>query len=262
MKRKIAFFLPLIFIILSCQNDLYDFLSRTSVDPDVSDPPSVVSYAEKDTIFLKWNEDVACDSYVLLKAKDSINLDFFEIYRGKQLSYTDKELVSGERYLYRLDKIRGKKYFTSPVYEYGICSEITAEQTDDNNSKDKAVLLENEYQANLYFVRFYDGKELCDYDWYKVSVPAKHTVHITVTESNLADTETNTHFMYIEPLYESVVVPQSKSIPLKNTSYETKIMQFAIYPNTTSFENLFIDSETTGAVCRSYTVKLAQIVND
>ncbi len=262
MIRKILFLIPLILITLSCDNDLYDSISRTSDDPNVSMPPAVVSYMEKDTIFISWPYDEACDTFVLLRANDSPHPNFSEIYRGKLLSYKDKELVSGERYLYRLDKIRGKKYFVSSRYSYGVCSEITAERTDDNNSKEKAVLLENEYSANLHFVRFYDGKELCDYDWYKVSVPPKHTVHITVTESNLAMAEVNTHFMYIIPLYESMVVPQAKSFSLKNTSYQTKIMYFALYPNTTSYETLFIDSEATGAVCRSYSVKLAEIIND
>lgn len=262
MIRKILYLIPLVFIAVSCDNDLYDYISRSSDDPNVSLPPSVISYAEKDTVSVSWSEDESCDAFILLRAKDSPNPMFSEIYRGKQLSYKDMELVSGERYLYRLDKIRGKKYFASSCYSYGICSEITAERTDDNNSEEKAVLLENEYSANLYFVRFYDGKEICDYDWYKVSVPPKHTVHITVTESNLAMTEVNTHFMYIIPLYESMIVPQSKSFSLKNSSYETKIMCFALYPNTTSYETLFIDSETTGAVCRSYSVKLAEIIND
>lgn len=262
MIRKLASLIFTFFLFASCENDLYDYITRTSEDPDVSNPPTVVSYAEKDTIFISWKEDAACDAYVLLRAKDSPNLRFSEIYRGTDITYTDKKLVSGERYLYKLDKIRGKKYFNSDGVSYGICSEITAEPTDDNNTKEKAALLENEYSANLYYVRFYDGTEFCDYDWYKVAVPAKHTVYITVTESNLAETETNTHFMYIEPLYESVVVPQSKSFALKNTSYETKYMSFSIFPNVTSYENLFIDSETTGFVCRSYCVRLAQIVND
>ena len=252
----------LLLLLASCKNDLYEYISRTSDDPDISRAPLVVSYAVKDTVFVSWGVDDACDTYVLLRAKDSTPLRFSEIYRGTALAYTDTELISGERYLYRLDKIRGGKYFTSPALGYGVCSEMTAETINDNDAKEKAVLLENEYSANLYFVRFYDGTEICDYDWYKVVIPPKHTVYITVTESNLADTETNTHFMYIVPLYESAVVPQTKSFSLRNANYTAQTMYFALYPNVTSYETLFIDSGTTGAVCRSYSVKLAQTVND
>ncbi len=262
MKGKFALLISCIILFFSCNNDMYEYISRTSDDPDVSNAPKVVSYAEKDTIFISWEKDDACDTFILLRASDSLSPSFSEIYRGEELAYTDTDLVSGERYLYRLDKIRGKKYFTSSALGYGICSEMTAEPTDDNNDKEKATILENEYSANLYFARFYDGTEICDYDWYKVSVPPKHTVYVTVTESNLSDTATNTHFMYIVPLYESAVVPQSNAFALKNSSYETEFIYFSLYPNTTSYETLFVDSGTTGVVCRSYTVKLAQIVND
>ena len=57
-----------------------------------------------------------------MRSVDQNILSFSCIYEGKDTSYTDTEITSGNRYIYRLDKIRGTKIFEGKTYGYGFSS--------------------------------------------------------------------------------------------------------------------------------------------
>lgn len=252
------FYLFLFFLVLftSCENTFYNIIMRTTEDP-FPDLPVARSFELEHTIDLSWKFDPATDIYVLMRAEDSYSPVFEEIYRGNACSYTDKDVGEMKRYKYRLDKIRGRKYFKGTELCLAACSNVRKDSCEDNNIEAKATFLESDYIANIPCFEFFDGQQLYDEDWYYISVPPRMRAEVVInqTDRNLA-ARADTDFYYLIPGNTYAVVSNMVAFQLSNPTYETVNIPFKIYPNlSTSFTG-----STSKSIILTYTITLTQLV--
>ena len=137
MKNSLLI-LGLVLLVTGCSNGLSEIFLTSSADP-FSDTPEIRSMDFQGQINLFWKKDDGADSYILLRKSDSAASGFSEIYRGKKNFFEDRNGSTGERYIYRLDKIRGQKRFYGTSYSYGFFSDAAKDQWEDNNCKKNAV---------------------------------------------------------------------------------------------------------------------------
>ncbi|MBQ8679935.1 MAG: hypothetical protein IJ530_09220 [Treponema sp.] len=248
----------LIFLLfLSCENSFEEMLMRTTADP-FQEVPTADSFSKENTVYLNWSADEGADEYILLRAFDSLNPSFSEIYRGKGLSYTDTGVEESYLYLYRLDKTRGGKYFKGKNYAHAVGAQLRKDAYEDNDSESKATFLESDIEANISCIRFSDGYELFDKDWYYIVIPARHTAEIMITQVGLSANDT-TDFNVLIPSYNYEIKNPVNAAenPINNTELSSKVIRFKIYANeTTVFTNVIGDKKVNYL---NYTVSLTKI---
>ena len=244
-------------LLCSCSDNSFEkMLFRTTEDP-FYDTPCADSLRLEHTVFLSWREDEGCDTFRLMRSYDSPTLSFTCIYEGSETSYTDTALNDGFKYIYRLDKTRGTKYFEGKTFAYGYSSDCRKDKWEPNDTEENATLLDYDLICNLPCVRYLtDGKEEMDCDWFCVEVPPCRTVEILVSQHNLSNATdgAETDLRVQVPEKESESVKQKFAIPISNPSYVTKKFRFKIYPEKTG---LFDDTNT---VVIGYTVSLNKII--
>lgn len=259
MKNKIFVLLSeLLFVlcILGCNTNVFqDELFRTTRDP-IDEIPSIDSLSRERTISLSWNEDNGADLFRLMRAADNNNLIFKCVYEGTELNYIDNNLKDNERYIYRLDKIRGEKIFRGKNYAFGYSSVCTEDDCEPNNSKTNATLLDYDLTCNLPCVSYItNNKSDIDCDWFYVIIPPYKNVEIIITQKGLQDNslhpETYLYLQVDKQTCEKVV--QAGAYILSNSGYESKKVFFKIYPETTKV----FSSSYTGVI--EYTISLNRI---
>ena len=217
------------------ENVFQEELFRTIEDP-FYEIPSIDSLSRERTIFLSWNEDEGADSFRLMRASDSSILNFKTVYEGTDTSYTDTNLNDNEKYIYRLDKIRGSKLFEGKGYAYGYSAECAKDACEPNDIESEAALLEYDLTCNLPCVSYVtDSKSDIDCDWFYVMIPPYRNVEIVINQKGLQDQSINAEtYLYIQEDKKTCEkVFQSKGHVLSNPGYETKKVLFKIYPETT-----------------------------
>ena len=241
---------------LSCENAFYEIVMRTTADP-FPDCPIAMSFELEHTVKLSWKSDSAADVYVLMRAEDSYSLIFEEVYRGRDCSYIDRDIGEMRRYKYRLDKIRGSRYFTGIESCLAACSNVRKDSCEDNNAEEKATFLESDYIANIPCFEFFDGQQLYDVDWYYVSVPPRMRAEVVVnqTDRNLS-ARADTDFYCLIPGNTYSVVSNMVAFQLSNPTYETINIPFKRYPN---LSTVFMSSTSKSAIL-TYTITLTQLV--
>ncbi len=258
MKR---FIISLLFVIclFSCYNNTFEnILFRTTEDP-FDDVPVTDSLTLEHTVFLSWKEDEGADSFRLMRSNDNTELSFTCIYEGKDTSWIDTNLTNGGRYIYRLDKTRGEKYFTGQKIAFGFSSDCRNDSYECNNTEEEATLLEYDRICNLPCIRYTTGKnEVIDCDWFYVTIPPRRAADIIINQHSLSNSSegTPTQLRIQIAGFESNIVLQQKAYVINNTAYETKNYYFKIYPETTEFF-----SQGVGSTLVEYTVSLNQIHN-
>ncbi|MBP3365480.1 MAG: hypothetical protein J6K96_00650 [Treponema sp.] len=241
----------------SCSDNAFEeLLFRTTNDP-FSDTPFADSLSLEHTVYVSWSEDDACDSFRLMRSYDQSVLSFSCIYEGNQTEYTDTDMNSGDRYIYRLDKTRGEQYFEGSTYAYGYSSDCRKDAWECNDTEQDAIYLEHDLICNLPCVRYVTGGRQCiDCDWFYITVPPRRSAEIVISQSKLenesAGAETDLRIQI--PGSESSPVKQKTASVIKNTSHETKNFRFKIYPETTG---LFSEDSSTAVI--EYTVSLSKI---
>lgn len=242
-KCLVILLIGVLFYATSCKNNSFnDVLFRTMEDP-FYDIPTVDSLTQEETIFVKWREDQACDCFYLQRSKDQSVLNFECIYTGLDTHYTDTALEEGQRYIYRLDKCRGKKMFIGKDYEYGFSSYIRKDEYEENDTEEKATNLNNDLECNLTCVKYITNSiERIDTDWMYVDLPAMRKAEITLAQKGLGSGELNTKLVVTVNGNMPEAVKQSNSILIENPTYEQKKIYFNVSPNTTALfnENEFI----------------------
>ncbi len=259
--RKLFFIITALSALLasSCSDNAFqEMLFRTTDDP-FQDVPVTDSLSLEHTVYLSWREDEGCDTFFLMRSYDQPNLDFTCVYEGTATEYVDADLPYGDRYVYRLDKTRGTKYFEGKAYAFGYSSDGRKDDWEDNDIDERATVLDYDRSCNLPCVQYWtENMKEIDCDWFCVEVPPRRTADINIKQDNLSD-ETNGSrtdlMMMIKGVTKGEAVKQNYSIPLKNSSYEAKKFYFKIYPVTTE---LFSESKTA---IIEYTVSLNQIIN-
>ena len=246
-------------VLFSCsQNVFEEILFRTKEDP-FFDTPTANSLSLENTIFLKWREDSASDVFYLMRSPDQPNLNFTCVYIGQETSFVDSGLDINNRYIYRLDKSRGEKFFTGNSYAYGCVLNCRKDNYEDNNNEQKATLLEHDLQCNLPCVRYItENKMYLDEDWFYVTVPPKRIAEILISQKGLGDTsiDSETSIYLQEVGATEISVKQKSAIHLANASNETKKLLFRIYPKTV---DLFSSDSFSSVI--EYTISLNKIFN-
>ncbi|MBP5402933.1 MAG: hypothetical protein J6Y36_07240 [Treponema sp.] len=167
----------------SCENPIGDVMLRTYRDP-FDAAPVVDSMRDEEKIYISWDKDEACDEYILLRAEDSVTPRFDEIYRGTDLSFIDSGLSVNKKYLYRLDKVRGKVHFISEKKGYGFCSPKRRDVFDNHTKQNALFLNPCVSNLNIYIAIFSDGHVMYEEDWFYIRVPARSVSTIVVSQKD------------------------------------------------------------------------------
>ena len=243
----------------SCShNSIEEILFRTTEDP-FYDVLQTDSLSLENTVYLTWQEDKASDCFYLMKAEDKKNLVFECIYEGTKSEYTDSDILTDHRYVYRLDKKRGDKLFKGNTFSYGYGCQSRKDMYEDNYAENSASYLEYDLICNLPCVQYVtEGILHTDTDWFYVTVPPRRTAEILLSQKGLSNTSTGTatQLMFQEKGKTSENVKEKTALGISNTSNETKNFYFKIYPDTT---NLFTSQGSSTVI--EYTVSLSQIIN-
>ena len=254
MKRILpAGVIPLLFLV-SCSQGLLSDLSRVITDPVVK-VPKVVSFTNDDSVIVSWDKDPGADEYLLYRALDVSVPVYDRVYRGRELTFEDRDTTEGYRYLYTLTKVRGTKLFGPSDAVLGVVSGVVPDSLEDNNTKDKASHLEWDLQSNLYYYQAYGNEKLVDYDWYSVTVPPRRKAIIVITQDGLAGGAAS-WMTYSQEGHSSATATNGDGIEIPNYTYGEKTFYFRISPRASEFVS---DLTRGGGGFINYTVSLNQI---
>ena len=252
MKGKgmpVVLILCSLLIFSGCGNGIYEIVTRDQGDPDTF-YLKVESFSEENVIRCSWAKDERSDKYIVMRSEDREPLRFEKVYEGEGTTYEDAVLKEDTRYLYRLDKVRGKKGFTGKTHYMGIYSKQVKDVYEPNDKKEHAVLLESDKQANVYYYRSTEGTILEDEDWYKVRVPARRQAKITIIYDAV-----NQPFIITKPYNGEEERPATNSaVEIKNNTDGEKELRFKI-----SLDKNIVVSGSAGGVYYSYTLRLLSI---
>ncbi len=170
--KKVLVLVSGVLILGGCGNMVYDILARSYEDPDNFEI-RVKSFEREREINCEWDSDERSDEYILMRSEDGkeSELKFKEVYRGKRRQYTDKYLKEDKKYLYRLDKVRGKKKFKGRQYYLGVFNGKRRDRFEPNDNEGSATKLDEERSSNVYYYRSWTGIYIEDEDWYEVEIP-------------------------------------------------------------------------------------------
>jgi hypothetical protein len=226
---------------------MHESLSRTDRDP-FYEIPQVLSFEERYAIIIRWPVDEAADEYLLYRAADnSINLSssYSLIYRGTATEYHDQFVLSQneQRYLYRLGKRRGGRYFvdlTTPGRAgLGVVENGIEDIFESNNHESKATLLSDvELQINSYYYESNAGDHITIYDedWYCIDIPGNWTANIIQTDKAAPQHSNDTRFQ-IEVLGSvPEALPHSVDYSIINTGNQARRFYFRIFPRYSYFQ--------------------------
>ena len=221
-----------------CGNGIYEIVTRNQEDPDTF-YLKVDSFSEENVIRCSWAKDERCDRYIVMRSEDREPLRFEKVYEGEGTRYEDAVLKEDTRYLYRLDKVRGKRGFKGKTHYMGIYSKQVKDVYEPNDKKE-----------NVYYYRSTEGTILEDEDWYKIRVPARRQAKITIIY-NVA----NQPFVITKPYNGEEERPTTNSaVEIKNDTDYEKELRFKI-----SLDKNIVVSGSAGGTCYRYTLRLLSI---
>ncbi len=239
-----------------CTAGPLESLLRVIDDPVVSEP-SVVCLQRENRIDVSWEADDGAEEYVLERAADSATLTYSVVYRGTDNSYADDGLADQSRYLYRLSKKRGTRTFGPSEAILGVGSSASIDEHEPNDAESSATDLSYDLVSNLFYYRTYGGQVIQDTDWYAVAVPPRRIANIVITQDGLSGGAIQTYFYFYEKGMVPVTVANNATIPVSNTSYETKRVLFKVYPKPDEFVS---DLTLGGGTLVNYTISLYSII--
>jgi hypothetical protein len=258
IKTKImAIAVSAMYVLASCNLGMNESLSRTTRNP-FGEVPRARSFREDKAIVLNWTPDEAADEYYLYcAADDSITPHYVLIYNGPHREYRDTFSLSqeGEKYLYRLGKRRGEKYFVdlaSPgKAALGVVSTHHIDIFEPNDDAKQAVQLRDKLlSANSYYFssNSNDNIYFYDEDWYYVEVPPRWTAQIRVVDLLLTlggggDPAIRRFKMIPLNGYEQDVVSDS-AFTLSNDANQVRKLYFRLVPNWAAIQLGSIDVST------------------
>ena len=252
MKRSViaaALIVCSIVIYGGCGSGIYGIIARDQGDPDTF-YLNVDSFSEENVIRCSWAKDERSDRYIVMRSEDREPLRFEKVYEGEGTRYEDAVLKEDTRYLYRLDKVRGKKDFKGKSHYMGIYSKQVKDVYEPNDKKENAVLLESDKQANVYYYRSTEGTILEDEDWYKIRVPARRQAKIMIIYDVV-----NQPFVITKPYNGEEERPATNSaVEIKNDTDYEKELRFKI-----SLDKNIVVSGSAGGTCYRYTLRLLSI---
>jgi len=223
-------------LLFGCDTEFYEALSRIKGDPFI-EAPEVISFKKEDTIFISWREDKMADTYVLERAEDNSSVLLFrEIYRGKEVSYIDREVVDEKLYQYRLYKQRGSKNSWVSGSVLGIGSAIRMDEHEPNDKEEDATWIGPMRISNIFYYKAHDGQVVSDEDWYYVTVPSYTRATIIVEDYQVGSAGAATHFkIIIKGGGTAAPVTNNYGIDLVNPDSTEKRILFKIIADESKF---------------------------
>lgn len=254
--RKLFFIFTALIAILSssCSDNAFqEMLFRTTDDP-FQDVPLTDSLSLEHTVFLSWREDEGCDTFFLMRSYDQPNLDFTCVYEGTATEYVDADLPYGDRYVYRLDKTRGTKYFEGKSYAFGYSSDCRRDGCEPNDIENMATHLDSDLNCILNCVSYYTNNvKTMDCDYFYVELPAVRVAEIKIDELGLDDGK-GTHLMFQQLGMTPENITSGDAYKVVNPDFEAGKKYFKIYPVSTEL----FDGQTNIASI-GYTISLNRI---
>lgn len=240
---------------LSCVNGNTDELLRSYDDPS-DDTPRAELYTKELSVNIAWDPDSCADKFILMSAEDDGTMNFTEVYSGKANSYEDvfSADCDNKRFLYRLDKIRGKMRFNGTDCACAVASETLKDMYEPNDTADKAVELERVIKATMPCCLFdIGGRSFRDEDWYYVSLKPRSTVKILFEQSGQKIDLAETDFMFTQQGESAVVLKHNEKFCIRNDSFTAKNIYFKIMPN---IQRIFAGNP--GATVLEYTISVKE----
>jgi hypothetical protein len=248
--KKILFLAFTLICFFSCYNNAFnEILFRTTNDP-FDDKPTADSLRTEHTVYLSWKEDAAADSFCLMRSFDTVPLGWSCIYEGNATSYTDEQLPDKDLYIYRLDKIRGSKYFEGKEYAYGFSLDGRKDRFEPNDKDIMATNYKSPMSCTLPCVCFKtNNKTIIDADWFSINLSPYQSAHIVIRQTNFTKPDDSTYLKYQELGKESESVTSGHAKVISNSSLEPQTLYFKIYPETTE-----LISGSNGIALIQYTI--------
>lgn len=231
MKTRLLLHLLIALAILlsSCSESMLGEMSRTIEDPVIS-VPAVKSFTDELVIELSWEEDPGADEYVIYRAVDPTG-NYDVIYRGNDLSYSDRLVQDETCYLYTMVKMRGYEAFGPSLSTLGVGSMTVADEFEPNNSEETASPFLFDLSANThYYVSDNKLHTLEDQDWYSIEVRPQMQVTFSVEVSGVSANDPTLLLFYTRP-NTPVEVRNQAELNIKNNSMERKTFYFCIFPD-------------------------------
>jgi hypothetical protein len=203
------------------------------------------------TILLRWRDDGAADTYILMRGTDGISgsVEFEEIYRGQDIFYLDADVDTDERYIYRLDKASGSLIIPGEETAIAVGNKESVDLNEPNNTRASASLLNYYKNANSYFFRFSDGRVLSDTDWYKVKVRPSQEVSIKIMELGAGAASS---FYIFGPDEIHLTVTNDEPVTLFNNSASDEYIYFEVCP----VSDVFVEPQMAGGTLRFYKIEI------
>ena len=224
----VSILLSPVFITSCCNNVFADILLRTYDDP-FDEAPDADWFSEEKKIFISWTKDEGADEYILFRAEDSLSPQYEQIYRGKGLSFTDtlsNGLNVNQRYLYKLDKTRGRKTFYGQKKAYAYCCDRSRD-IYDNNTEEKMIKLTSDIDSlNLYYGRFCDGTVIYEEDFFYVVIPPHRQAELVLERISPASSTTNYINYRDKGLPEQTFPPNA--LQLENRTSEEQVRKIML----------------------------------
>jgi len=254
---RLLWAIPALLALAGCSPGMYGMLHRTTDDPEVV-KPIIISFMEPYAILARWDPDPAADEYILERAEDNpASLAYETVYEGADTEYADRELGDGLLYIYRLSKRRGKEVFGPSEEAAGISSLINRSMYTNNTMEQAARLETKDYIANLYYYRTYGGLEIAEEAWYYIDIPPLRQASVVVSDSQVAESDTPTHFEYYEYGRDRHPVLHLSGFWIINPEMETKRYYFMLYPAKFQFITAALP---VGGDTVMYRISIGQIV--
>lgn len=238
-------FLWLTFLVAGCDNGLATLIFRPQKAPETFDI-DIQSFTLENKIICSWKEDVLTDEYILLRSEDTVPLNFSQVFVGNSFFYEDSNLKDNTKYIYRLDKIRGKNRFTGKKHYLGVFGEKKRDAYEPNNSINKATYLEKPKQANLYYYVSLEGIQLFDVDWYIVRVKANRVINLSLTY----DATRSLFKVILPPNGQEIRPANNQSFQIRNDTEKEKYFYFSVQLDKDQF------APTGVSAFYTYTIKL------
>lgn len=245
LEYKFTLLISLLFILISCDNALFNLIKRPQKDPELFEL-KVDSFTKQYEIHCSWEADELADKYILMRSEDNPKLNFEEVYFGKSLSYNDSNLKDNTKYIYRLDKLRGEKRFIGKKHYLGIYGDKVEDTYEPNDKVETATYLEKAKQGNLYYYTSAKGIQVSDIDWYRVRIKANRQVSLSLTY----DASTPNFKVILPPNGEEKTPGNNVAFQIRNDTEQEKEFYFSVGLDKGQF------SSTGASIFYTYTLKL------
>lgn len=205
--------------------------------------PTVHSLHDVDTTLATWEENPACDGYILYYSTDPTD-DYREItaITGSQTTTYEHTLSSDELYIplyYKLALTKdGTAYWMSGAFGTGIAATILSDEYEAGGGNDDSMSATRIPSLGItgavIYAYDYEHCSIIDTDWYTLSIPPQSMARITIEEQTDGTTD---NLIFLPNGGTTLPVNGSQEFILGNTSDLTvdKTVNISLNPARTAY---------------------------